>query len=43
MRIGFGFDVHRLVPERELWLGGVLSEHVVGLLGLSEAVVATVA
>ncbi|MBQ1746538.1 MAG: 2-C-methyl-D-erythritol 2,4-cyclodiphosphate synthase, partial [Muribaculaceae bacterium] len=23
MRVGYGFDVHRLVEGRELWLGGV--------------------
>ena len=40
MRIGFGFDVHRLVPERELWLGGVMIEHELGLLGHSDADVA---
>ena len=37
MRIGFGFDVHKLVPERELWLGGVKIEHELGLLGHSDA------
>ena len=37
MRIGFGYDVHRLVPERELWLGGVKIEHELGLLGHSVA------
>lgn len=40
MRIGFGFDVHRLVPGRELWLGGVKIEHELGLLGHSDADVA---
>ncbi len=37
MRIGFGYDVHRLVPDRELWLGGVKIEHELGLLGHSDA------
>lgn len=37
IRIGFGFDVHRLVPGRELWLGGVRIEHEFGLLGHSDA------
>ncbi len=37
MRIGFGYDVHRLVPNRELWLGGVKIEHELGLLGHSDA------
>ena len=23
IRVGFGFDVHRLVEDRELWLGGI--------------------
>lgn len=36
-RIGFGFDVHRLVPDRELWLGGVQVPHSLGLLGHSDA------
>lgn len=37
VRIGFGYDVHRLVGERDLWLGGVKIEHVKGLLGHSDA------
>jgi len=37
LRVGFGFDVHRLVPERELWLGGIKFEHELGLLGHSDA------
>lgn len=37
IRVGFGFDVHRLVPDRELWLGGVKLEHELGLLGHSDA------
>ena len=37
IRVGFGFDVHRLVPGRELWLGGILLEHELGLLGHSDA------
>lgn len=37
IRVGFGFDVHRLVPERELWLGGIRLEHELGLLGHSDA------
>ena len=35
MRIGIGYDVHRLVPERKLILGGVEIPHSLGLLGLS--------
>ncbi|MCF2592229.1 2-C-methyl-D-erythritol 2,4-cyclodiphosphate synthase [Bacteroides caecigallinarum] len=37
IRVGFGYDVHRLVPERELWLGGIKWEHELGLLGHSDA------
>lgn len=36
-RTGFGYDVHRLVPDRELWLGGVRIPHTQGLLGHSDA------
>lgn len=36
-RVGSGFDVHRLVEGRELWLGGVLIPHPVGALGHSDA------
>lgn len=41
MRIGHGYDVHRLVPERKLILGGVEIEHDRGLLGHSDADVLT--
>ena len=37
VRVGFGYDVHALVPERDLWLGGVKIEHTMGLQGHSEA------
>ena len=37
IRVGFGFDVHQLVPDRELWLGGIQFEHELGLLGHSDA------
>ena len=37
MRIGHGYDVHRLVPGRDLILGGVKIEHRLGLLGHSDA------
>ena len=37
IRVGFGFDVHRLVEGRELWLGGIRLEHEKGLLGHSDA------
>lgn len=32
-----GFDVHKLVEGRELWLGGIKIEHTLGLLGHSDA------
>lgn len=32
-----GFDVHRLVTDRELWMGGIKIEHSKGLLGHSDA------
>lgn len=41
MRIGHGYDVHRLVPERRLILGGVLIPWELGLLGHSDADVLT--
>ena len=37
IRVGFGFDVHQLVQNRELWLGGIKFEHELGLLGHSDA------
>ncbi|NLC04646.1 MAG: 2-C-methyl-D-erythritol 2,4-cyclodiphosphate synthase [Tissierellia bacterium] len=37
MRIGFGYDVHRLVQSRKLILGGVHIQHELGLLGHSDA------
>ena len=37
IRVGFGYDVHRLVEGRELWLGGIHLEHEKGLLGHSDA------
>jgi 2-C-methyl-D-erythritol 4-phosphate cytidylyltransferase/2-C-methyl-D-erythritol 2,4-cyclodiphosphate synthase len=39
-RIGQGYDVHRLEPGEELWLGGVLIPHDKGLAGHSDADVA---
>ena len=41
MRIGHGMDTHRLVPGRELILCGVKIPHETGLLGHSDADVAT--
>ncbi|MBQ3576570.1 MAG: 2-C-methyl-D-erythritol 2,4-cyclodiphosphate synthase [Coprobacter sp.] len=40
IRVGLGYDVHRLVEGRELWLGGVKIEHSLGLDGHSDADVA---
>lgn len=36
-RIGFGYDVHALVQDRGLWLGGIKVPHTLGLLGHSDA------
>ncbi len=41
IRIGHGYDVHRLVPGRKLILGGVEIPHATGLLGHSDADVLT--
>ena len=41
IRIGHGYDVHRLVEGRKLILGGVTIEHTTGLLGHSDADVLT--
>ena len=41
MRIGHGYDVHRLVEGRRLILGGVEVPHTLGLLGHSDADVLT--
>lgn len=40
IRIGQGYDVHRLVDNRDLWLCGVKIPHTQGLLGHSDADVA---
>lgn len=40
IRVGMGFDVHRLVEGRDLWLCGVKIPHTLGLLGHSDADVA---
>lgn len=37
IRVGYGFDVHRLVDDRPLWLGGVVLMFEKGLLGHSDA------
>ena len=41
LRIGHGYDVHRLVEGRRLILGGVEVPHTLGLLGHSDADVLT--
>ena len=37
MRIGIGYDIHRLVTERKLFIGGVEIPYIKGLLGHSDA------
>lgn len=37
MRIGFGYDVHKLVESRKLFIGGIEIPHTHGLLGHSDA------
>ena len=37
IRVGFGYDVHRLVEGRDLWLGGIKIDHTLCLLGHSDA------
>lgn len=37
IRTGLGYDVHRLVEGRDLWLGGIKIDHTLGLLGHSDA------
>ncbi len=41
IRIGNGYDIHRLVPGRPLILGGINLDHELGLLGHSDADVLT--
>ena len=41
LRIGHGYDVHKLVTDRKLVLGGVEIPHTLGLLGHSDADVLT--
>ena len=40
-RVGMGYDVHRLVADRDLWLGGIKIDYPYGLLGHSDADVLT--
>jgi 2-C-methyl-D-erythritol 2,4-cyclodiphosphate synthase len=37
IRVGYGYDVHKLVAGRDLWVGGVKIEYEMGLLGHSDA------
>lgn len=37
VRVGMGYDVHQLVENRPLWLGGIQIPHTMGLLGHSDA------
>lgn len=37
IRIGYGYDVHRLEEGEELWIGGVLIPHKKGAVGHSDA------
>jgi len=37
VRTGFGYDVHRLVADEELWLGGIRLESKLGAVGHSDA------
>jgi 2-C-methyl-D-erythritol 2,4-cyclodiphosphate synthase len=37
IRVGFGYDMHRLQEGRELWMGGVKLDHPLGLQGHSDA------
>ena len=37
IRVGMGFDVHKLVEGCDLWLGGIKIDHSLGLLGHSDA------
>lgn len=41
LRVGHGYDVHRLGPDRDLVLGGVIIPHALGLVGHSDADVLT--
>ena len=37
IRVGMGYDVHQLVHDRDLWIGGIKIDHELGLLGHSDA------
>jgi 2-C-methyl-D-erythritol 2,4-cyclodiphosphate synthase len=36
MRVGIGYDIHRLEDERKLFLGGIEIPYVKGLMGYSD-------
>lgn len=36
-RVGFGYDMHRLAEDRDLWLGGIKIDFEKGLVGHSDA------
>lgn len=36
-RVGFGYDMHRLAEDRDLWLGGIKIDFEKGLVGYSDA------
>jgi 2-C-methyl-D-erythritol 2,4-cyclodiphosphate synthase len=37
IKVGFGFDVHKLVEGKDFWLGGIKLEHTKGAVGHSDA------
>jgi len=37
IRVGFGYDVHKLEADEEFWLGGILVPHTHGAVGHSDA------
>ena len=37
IRVGMGYDVHQLVDDRDLWMGGIKIPFEKGLLGHSDA------
>ena len=37
IRVGFGYDMHRLTEGRDLWMGGIKIDYHLGLMGHSDA------
>ena len=37
IRVGFGYDMHKLTEERDLWIGGIKIDYTKGLQGHSDA------